>query len=209
MTETEVRTGANADRPSPRDRILAAARELFYRHGIRAVGVEAIAEAAATNKMTLYRHFGSKDDLVAAYLTGLAKEGESVWERLSELHPDDPSARVEAWLLYVEGVLADCGERGCAMANAAVELCGSDHPGRRIIDDYKTRKREHLVGLFSAAGYEDPNRLADEVFLLFEGARINIQCCAGPSGPASRLAATLRALIAGHPRHGSVGRDIG
>jgi len=71
----------------PRDRILAAARELFYRHGIRAVGVETIAEAAATNKMTLYRHFGSKDELIAAYLTQLAKEGDEVWEGLARTYP--------------------------------------------------------------------------------------------------------------------------
>ena len=56
------------ERIPPRERILAAAGDLFYRHGIRAVGVEAIAEAAGTNKMTLYRHFASKDELVAEYL---------------------------------------------------------------------------------------------------------------------------------------------
>ena len=62
---------SEASQAPPRERILAAARDLFYRHGIRAVGVEAIAEAAATNKMTLYRHFGSKDELIAAYVTEL------------------------------------------------------------------------------------------------------------------------------------------
>ncbi len=70
-------TAAKADiseRIPPRERIIAAARDLFYRHGIRAVGVEAIAEAAGTNKMTLYRHFDSKDELVAEYLRGLAAE---------------------------------------------------------------------------------------------------------------------------------------
>jgi len=182
--------------PPPRERILAAARELFYRHGIRAVGVEAIAEAASTNKMTLYRHFGSKDELIAAYLTELAKEGDDIWDQLSQEHPGDPQAQIEGWVQYVERILTDCGERGCAIANAAVEMREFDHPARQIIDDYKMRKRNRLVALFREAGYAEPEQVADEVFLLFEGARISIQCCS--SGPAVRVARMLRSLLAEH-----------
>jgi len=181
----------------PRDRILAAARELFYRHGIRAVGVEAIAEAAATNKMTLYRHFGSKDELIAAYLTQLAKEGDELWERLAREHPGDPHAQLEGWVAYVEELLTKRADRGCAIANAAVELRESEHPARQIIDDYKTRKRNRLVALFREANYAEPELLADEVFLLFEGARISIQCCS-TSGPASRVVGMLRSLLNEH-----------
>src|ERR1043166_3929511 len=72
---------AAQNRAAPRDRIVAAACDLFYRDGIRAVGVDAIAAAAGTNKMTLYRHFASKDELVAAYLPGLAGQGEALWGR--------------------------------------------------------------------------------------------------------------------------------
>ncbi|MFA5901005.1 MAG: TetR/AcrR family transcriptional regulator [Hyphomicrobium sp.] len=182
--------------PPPRQRILIAARQLFYRHGIRAVGVESIADAAATNKMTLYRHFGSKDELIAAYLNELAKEGDEVWDALAREHPGDANAQLEGWLRYVEKILTDCGERGCAVANAAVELREIDHPARQIIDDYKTRKRDRLVGLFRQAGYEEPDQLADEVFLLFEGARISIQCCS--NGPAVRVVRMLRSLLAEH-----------
>jgi len=182
--------------PPPRERILAAARKLFYRHGIRAVGVEAIAEAAATNKMTLYRHFGSKDELISAYLTELAKEGDDVWEKLAGAYPGDPHAQLEGWIRYVEEILTDGGERGCAIANAAVELREIDHPARQIIDDYKMRKRDRLVGLFRDAGYAEPDELADEVFLLFEGARISIQCCS--SGPAKRVVNMLHTLLAEH-----------
>jgi len=182
----------------PRERILAVARDLFYRHGIRAVGVDAIAEAAATNKMTLYRHFGSKDELVAAYLRELAREGEGVWETLAEAHPGDPHAQLEGWVQYVADIFDGRNDRGCAIANAAVELRDTDHPARQIIDDYKTHKRDRLVALFQEAGYAEPERLADEVFLLFEGARISIQCCASPSGPASRVVSMLRSLLADH-----------
>ena len=85
---------------SPRERIIAAARDLFYRQGIRAVGVEAVAEAAGTNKMTLYRHFPSKDELVAECLREFAKEADAKWTELERAHPE-PRARLHAWL---EGV---------------------------------------------------------------------------------------------------------
>lgn len=200
MAKTITQADSETSQLPPRERILISARELFYQHGIRAVGVEAIAEAASTNKMTLYRHFGSKDELVAAYLSELAREGDELWVRLAEEHPGDAHAQLEGWVQYVDDILHEREDRGCAIANAAVELRDTDHPGRQIIDAYKTRKRDHLVKLFREAGYAEPELLADEVFLLFEGARISIQCCSGPSGPASRVVAMLRSLLADHPR---------
>ncbi len=191
-----INRSADANQPPPRERILVAARKLFYAQGIRAVGVDAIAEAAATNKMTLYRHFGSKDELIAAYLTELAKEGDEVWEQLARDFPADPRAQLDGWVCYVEKLLTDGGERGCALANAAVELREIGHPARQIIDDYKTRKRNRLVGLLKDAGYSEPDQLADEAFLIFEGARISIQCCS--NGPALRVVKMLRSMISEH-----------
>jgi AcrR family transcriptional regulator len=182
----------------PRERILAAARELFYKHGIRAVGVDAIAETAATNKMTLYRHFGSKDELVASYLSELAKDGDALWEKLAATYPGNPQAQIDGWVRHVDEIFANRVDRGCAVANAAVELRETQHPGRQIIEDYKTRKRDRLVALFREAGYTEPASLADEVFLMFEGARISIQCCASPGGPAARVVSMLRSLLASH-----------
>lgn len=182
----------------PRERILSAASELFYRHGIHAASVDAIAEAAATNKMTLYRHFKSKDDLIAEYLRRLAVEGDEIWVKLEQNHPEDAEARLEGWISHVEHILNNRGERGCALANAAVEL-QPGHPARHVIEEYKRHKRERLVGLFRATNYREPEQLADEVFLLFEGARISIQC-AGLAGPASRLTGVLRSLLANAPK---------
>ena len=68
----------------------SVAAELFYRHGIRAIGVKSIAEAAGTNKMTLYRHFTSKDELVAEYLRRLAEKASSSWDTLAARHPENP-----------------------------------------------------------------------------------------------------------------------
>src|SRR5215831_10549371 len=116
------------ERIPPRARILAVAAELFYRHGIRAVGVEAIAEAAGTNKMTLYRHFPSKDELVAEYLRQAAREANQCWLVYERAHPGDPLAQIRAWLAEMANHLANPGERGCALANAAVELPDKAHP---------------------------------------------------------------------------------
>jgi AcrR family transcriptional regulator len=187
----------------PRERIMVAARDLFYRYGLHPVGVDAIAEAALTNKMTLYRHFKSKDDLIVAYIKRLADEGDEVWERIISENSGDPQKCLDAWVDYVEDVLTNKLERGCAIANAAVEL-DPEHPARALIEGYKRRKRANLVKLFKAARYRDPEVLADEVFLLFEGARINIQC--GKKGPATRLVQMLRNLLALSPRHGSKAR---
>src|SRR5215469_755755 len=113
----------------PRERIVAAARDLFYRHGIRAVGVDAIAEAAATNKMTLYRHFPSKDALIAAYLESVAQDAEGCWNATAQEHTGDPMGHLNAWLAEVG--MFKLSDRGCAFANAAAELAETDHPGRR------------------------------------------------------------------------------
>src|SRR6266851_4041900 len=91
-------TSDKGERIPPRARILAVAGDLFYRQGIRKVGVDAIAEAAGTNKMTLYRHFASKDELVAEYLRQWANSVDECWDRFARAHPGDPLAQLSAWL---------------------------------------------------------------------------------------------------------------
>ena len=100
---SDVSAGTPAKNPKmpPRERILAAARELFYSQGIRAVSVDAIAEAADTNKMTLYRHFESKDALVAEYLRGVAQEYTSQWNAVAAAHEGNPEAHLKAWIDHV------------------------------------------------------------------------------------------------------------
>jgi AcrR family transcriptional regulator len=181
----------------PRERIVAAASALFYRHGIRAVSVDAIAEAAGTNKMTLYRHFPSKDALVAEYLRRLAAEADAHWDAVGRECAGDPKRQLKVWLESVAGCVTADAERGCALANAAVELPEKDHPARAVIEEFKNGYCAKLERLFGEAGLDDPKGLAEEVFLLIEGARINIQEV-GPGGPASRLVRMVEALIAGH-----------
>jgi len=187
---------ANAQMP-PRARILEAASDLFYQRGIRAVGVEAIAEAAGTNKMTLYRHFDSKDELVAEYLRCLARESGKLWTGLEAAHPGDPRAQLRGWLAAMQAHVLDTDQRGCALANAAVELPEKDHPARCVIEQFKQDQRGRLVSLCAASGIVEPEMLADELFLLLEGAHVSAQSL-GPQGPASRLVRMGEALIAAH-----------
>ena len=198
MSTAEKRISADkVERISPRERILSAASELFYRHGIRAVGVDAVAEAAETNKMTLYRHFSSKDELVAEYLQRLAEKAKASWDRLEANYPGEPSAQLRAWLKDMAAHVASADERGCALANAAVELPEKDHPARRVIEAFKTAQRERLVQLCAAASLAEPEMLADELFLLLEGARVTAQSM-GRKGLDDRLVRMGEATIQAH-----------
>ncbi len=177
----------------PRERILLAARDLFHRHGIRGVGVEAIVEAAGTNKMTLYRHFDSKDDLILAYLRGVAVEVDEMWQDFERDHPGDMQAQLRAWLVCAEECVTS-DERGCDLANAAIELTEDDHPGRRIIEQLKTEHRNRLAALCRRAGISQPEVLADTLTLLLEGARVSRQA-AGSNGPSSKFIRTAEKVI--------------
>jgi AcrR family transcriptional regulator len=190
-------TIGNNERIPPRARLLAVASELFYRHGIRAIGVEAIAEAADTNKMTLYRHFPSKDELVAECLRQVAREGEQRWKRYEEAYPGDPRAQIRAWLAEVANILTDKNHRGCALANAAIELPDKTHPARRVVEEFKLGQRRHLAYLCRSAGLKDPEMLADELYLLLEGARVTAQSI-GADGLGARLTRMGEAMIAVH-----------
>jgi AcrR family transcriptional regulator len=188
-----------AERIPPRERIIAAARDLFYRHGIRAVGVEAIAEAAGTNKMTLYRHFDSKDELVAEYLRGLAAEKHGFWSAIEAAYPDNPRAQLEAWLVEAANNVSDPKSRGCALANAAVELPEKEHPARCVIEQCKQTSRDNLVALCRRAGAKQPGLLADQLFMLLEGALVCTQAT-GHQGPACNFIEAGRAIVAAHLR---------
>jgi AcrR family transcriptional regulator len=194
-----VLTNDNNERIPPRARLLAVAAELFYRNGIRAIGVEAIAEAAGTNKMTLYRHFPSKDELVAECLREFAREGSARWGRYQQAYPGDARAQVRAWLAEIADILSDRNHRGCALANAAIELPDKTHPARRVVEEFKLAQRARLTQLCREAGLKDPEMLADELYLLVEGARVTGQSV-GTEGLGARLTRMGEAMIAAHEK---------
>ena len=191
-----VKSDPDTQKLPPRERILNAAAELFYRQGVRGVGVDAIAEAAGTNKMTLYRHFASKDELVAECLRRFANQVEQAWVSLRDGMPD-PKARLRRWINEVGSRVTDPDDRGCALINAAVELPEKDHPARRVVEAFKSAQRVRLVELCGEAGARDPERLADELFLLIEGARVCAQSM-GPKGPCCQLVRLGDTILTAH-----------
>jgi AcrR family transcriptional regulator len=213
MIASSAKIRREGDLP-PRERILAAARALFYRRGIHVVGVDAIAEAAGTNKMTLYRHFASKDALIAACLRELTREFDVAWDAIAAAHAGDPKGQLLAWLRLVCEFKENEAERGCALANAAVELPDKDHPARLVIREAKSSHRERLISLCRDACLIDPEGLADEIQLLWEGARVTAQSV-GSEGLSARLTRMLEALVTAHTPRGepaaqgtSVTRDV-
>lgn len=153
-------------------RVLDAAAKLFYDRGIRAVGVDLIAEQAGTTKKTLYDRFGSKDALVAQYLRRRAGQ----WQRFLLHHldghaPDPGPDRVLAVFDALGEWHAD-QERGCAFVNAYAEVGGSDHPAVPVIRADKRWMRELFRSLARDAGRADPERIGAVLHLLYEGALV-------------------------------------
>jgi AcrR family transcriptional regulator len=191
--------GAKVPAPSatasrPRERIVTSAQDLFHRHGIRGVGVDAIAEAAGTNKMTLYRHFGSKDDLIIEYLNYKGKKSDEIWAEMEAASPADPVGQLRGFIHKVAKFIAE-DERGCALANAAVELTENGHPGLHLIQEFKVRQRDRLAALCRAAGASQPDLLADALVLLIEGARVSRRSV-GAVGPSANFVRTCEAVVA-------------
>ena len=181
------------ERARPRDRILETAQDMFHKHGIKGVGIDAITEAAGTNKMTLYRHFDSKDDLIIQCLRATACKAGAMWEKFETEHPGDKLAQLHAWVRIAADMLKADG-RGCDMANAAVELSETDHPARRVIKELKEAQRDRLVTLCRDAGIGQAELLADTLSLLLEGARVSVQSV-GTEGPSAQFVRMAEGLI--------------
>lgn len=147
---------------SPAERILAAADKLFYLHGIRAVGVDAVAEEAGVSKRTLYNHYPTKDDLIAAYLVG----------RFKHIAPSDAPAREQilGYFEHLEREFARSGFRGCAYVNAVCELSDPKHPAANIALKFKEQRRAWYRTLLERLDVANPDALATQLQLLAEGA---------------------------------------
>jgi AcrR family transcriptional regulator len=186
-----------AKRGSARKRIFDAASELFYRKGIRAIGVETIATEANATKMSLYRNFPSKDELVAEWLREHDVGFWKAWDEMSSKYPDDPRRQLGAAFALLARHVADPAARGCPMANAAVEITERSHPARKIIEAHKAKLRARLAALCRQMGAREPELLADQLFLLMEGAQVSTQTL-GRHGPAYNVARAANALIDDH-----------
>jgi len=153
-----------------RERILVAAGDLFHKQGIRGVGVEAIAEAAQTNKMTLYRYFASKDELITEWVRGMIAHKEEDWKDLNARYRGDPEGQLQEWSRRIAAKLRAMEERGSALGNAFAELPDPNHPARRVMKEHKLRTHKRVVRLCKAAGFPDPAFSANLFSMMLEGA---------------------------------------
>ncbi|MGA9871424.1 MAG: TetR/AcrR family transcriptional regulator [Rhodococcus sp. (in: high G+C Gram-positive bacteria)] len=152
------------------ERILTVASALFYERGIKAVGVDLIADEAGTTKKTLYDRFGSKDGLVMRYL-------ERRFDRWCDFVTDhlenypDPAARILGVYDALEAWMRD-NHRGCGFVNAFAEFGGTDHPALEVIRREKEWTRGLFVRLATEAGLADPSELGTKLSLIHEGALV-------------------------------------
>lgn len=170
-----------AGRPSrvaklpPRERILDAAEDLFRREGIRRVSVQAIAERAETTKMAIYRHFETKDALVAEWLRIVAADYQAAFDRVEAEHPGRPREQILGLAHFIAEGLPAISHRGCPFINSLAELPDRDHPARRVIEEHKAHQTRRLVGMCTEAGLPDPAQTAAEITFLLEGAQVSTQ----------------------------------
>ncbi|QEX19108.1 TetR family transcriptional regulator [Hypericibacter terrae] len=176
------------------DRIRRSARDLFYREGIRAVGVEEIVTQAGVTKPSLYRSFPSKDELAADYLRGYEAEFWARFDAAVAAHPGNPRAQILDYLTRLASRAVMSGYRGCGLTNAAIEYPDPTHPARTVSDPHKRALRKRLKAMATEMGAARPGILADGLLLLIEGTFASSQIF-GPGGPGGSVAAAAEALI--------------
>lgn len=177
--------------PRAADRIRASARELFYRQGIRAVGVDEIVTRAGVTKPSLYRSFSSKDELAAAYLRDYDRDFWTNFEAPGGKTYSDPRAHVLAYIEELSRRAVREGYRGCGLSNATVEYPAHDHPARQVANANKKAFRMRLRELAAAMGARDPATLGDALLLLIEGIYVTGQQSAVGPAQSALAAATL------------------
>jgi AcrR family transcriptional regulator len=181
---------------SPRDLLFATAARLFYRQGYRATGVDAIAAESGIGKMTLYRHYPSKDDLIVAYLRDSDRD---FWEHFEGITRDEltPRAKLLAFFTGLQAYALTPACYGCPFLNVASEYPDSNYPGHRVALEHKAAVREQFLRLAGEAGARQPEVLADTLALLMDGAYMAARVFgASPDSPAAHVAESARQAIA-------------
>ncbi|MFF1922348.1 TetR/AcrR family transcriptional regulator [Streptomyces sp. NPDC058221] len=174
MASTPRRPSRVAKLP-PRERILDAAEELFQREGIRQVGVQAIADKAETTKMAIYRHFETKDALVAEWLRIVAADYQAAFDRVETEYPDRPEEQILGLARFIAEGLPAISYRGCPFVNSLAELPDRLHPARQVIEDHKAHQARRLIGMCTEARMSDPGQATAEITFVLEGAQVSTQ----------------------------------
>ena len=192
----------NAARPSARERLLASANELFYEDGVHTVGIDRVIEHAGVAKGSLYNTFGSKDELIRAYLESRHASMEQRFGRALERY-DSPRDRLLGVFDVQAELFSEPGYRGCAFARASAE----SHPGdlvEQATADYRAWVRSLFTRLAEEAGVPDAPGLAAQLHMLYDGSGLAARMDHDPSAAAAAgvaAAALLDAALAAPAPH--------
>lgn len=153
--------------PTARERILAAAGQLYYERGVHAVGIAEIVAAAGTGRNVLYRHFGGRQDLVLAYLTDTAERMDAAWEESST--DASPRASLVAVAQHVADMVSQPGYRGCPFRNYLHETRDTQDAAGQLALGRVCGLRLRLGVLAAKLDVADAERLAERIWLILEG----------------------------------------
>lgn len=169
---SEPAPAAGTAKPPMRQRIIEAAADLFYAQGIRAVSAEKIIAKVGITKVTFYRHFPTKDDLIVAYL-----ERRAQWERdaVGGARQAAGGNVREVFRMVAEAIGAEScspGFRGCPFINAAAEYADAEHPVRRVVDAHRRWFKGAIEEMLQEIGVTDVSDVADQLVMLRDGAMV-------------------------------------
>ena len=178
---------------APKDKVFQTASRLFYQNGYRAIGVDTLAAESGIGKMTLYRHYPSKNDLIVAYLKD---SNELFWNKFEEITKDAPTARGKllAFFESLQEYVMTPACYGCPFLNVATEYPDTSYPGHQVAIEHKQSVRLRFRQLAKEAGAKKPNVLADQLFLLMDGAYMAARMF-GSENPSAHLAEAAQTLI--------------
>lgn len=152
------------------EKVLSTASRLFYTNGVRAVGIEWIVAESGVAKTSLYRHFQTKDELVAAFLEREDREFWQQWDRAVAAAPANPKAELMSLLDWIGKRVSRDGYRGCPQINVAAEFADPEHPARKIRRRHKVAMLERLRDIVGRIGVTQPDDTAVQLALLIDGA---------------------------------------
>jgi AcrR family transcriptional regulator len=189
-----AKKSSRMDGATAEEQLLDAAEQLFYREGIRAIGVDAVVERAGVNKMSLYRRFSSKEELAVAYLNRMDANFRRCFEASVAKHPDDPAKQLVQGIEDLVRRASSPDYRGCPFVNVSCEFSDPEHPTRQTVTRNKQYLAARLVEIATAAGARNPAELADSLALLVDGIYATSQTYGpgcGPMQTAPRIASLL------------------
>ena len=179
--------------PSPRERLLAAADDLFYAEGVHVVGIDRIVERAGVAKASLYSIFGSKDELVRVYLEDHFHERQ---ERIADILAahDTPRERILGVFTEIEGALDQSNWRGCRFINATVEARHGDSI-ETVSEKYRVWLRSTFTDLAKAAGTKNAKDIGRQLQLLYDGAAVAARMDRDRHGAAVAVRSAVESLL--------------